>query len=145
MAHFPLILLLLALCFVILFPRRVNDMLLWRIDSRARPPELRLVLAALVAMFVFSFLGFHMALIRRGGAVAPIQRVLMTVTGVVFLIYGGFACLCPLRFAITVSPRLRRVPRGDLSGRSATKIDLSARVMGMIMIFASAWLLRIWF
>lgn len=139
----PFMLIVAAMVIVVLAPQKITALLLWRVSPEARPPAGRLVPVALVIAFVFTFLAFHMTLqswqVNRVWTGDPIQTVVKIATGVVFLAYGCFACLSPIKFARTFSPQLRH-EREVFNGHFLTKIETVSRSFGMLLVLASAFL-----
>jgi hypothetical protein len=139
----PFILIVAAMIVVILVPHRVNSILLWRVHPEARPPAARLVPVALVIAFAFTFLGFHTMLpVWRQNQFTmsgPVQMAVGVVGGAMFFAYGFFACLRPIRFVSTFSPRLRHETR-SLSRRSLVKVEAISRSFGVLLVLASAFL-----
>jgi hypothetical protein len=142
---FPFILVIAAMIPVVLAPEKVNGFLLSRVPLESRKPAKRLVPVALIAIFAFTFLAFYFHRPvppwqeNRVGMSDPAQTLLMLVGGVVFLVYGLFACLRPIRFVSVFSPQLRHHEEG-LSERSLTRIEVVSRLFGILLVVVSAFL-----
>lgn len=142
----PFALIIAIASFALLKPQAFASAIQFRVPPQMRTQPSAIAPVAVAALFVFGFWAFHSLpggwRYGRVNSSDPIQRDLAFVAAIAFLLFGGFACLRPLRFVGTYSPRLRRMSASEIGADSMIMIEVVARTFGILFLLASAFLLQ---
>jgi hypothetical protein len=145
MLALPFVVVISVMILVLLRPQAANVLILWRIPPESRPPASRLVLVAMIIIFVFGTLGFHAMLpswqYGRVHLSDLIQTNLAAAAGIAFFLFGSFACLRPIQFIRMSAPRLRETNAKSLDRHSTAIIELVSRAFGIVFLLTASFLL----
>jgi hypothetical protein len=139
-----LVVFLLAL--ILLFPESVQNVMMSRIASPARPRPSRLGMRMVptVGLFVFGFAmlqAWDRALHRSAFHVHdPLQLRFLQFGAAAFLAVGIFGCLWPLQFMQRMVPALRG--KTTLDGPNSSRTALVGKCFGVLCLLASVHLFR---
>jgi hypothetical protein len=131
---------------VLLAPATANNVMHPSVPKDLRPPPSRLVFVPVIVIFLFGTFMFD-SLVKTKPAISadPLQQHLASIAGLLFLLFGAFACLWPLRFMRISVPRLRSIDGGSIDATAANTLSRVARGFGILFLLAAAFLLRGWF
>ena len=131
---------------VLLAPSTANDIMHPSVPKGLRPPPSRLVLVPVIVIFLFgTFMFDSLVKTKPAFSAQPLQQHLVSIAGMLFLLFGAFACIWPLRFMRMSVPRLRSIDEGSIDATAMNTLSRVARGFGILFVLAAAFLLRDWF
>ncbi len=132
---------------VLLAPETTQELMLSRIPREARPDPHRMGMSLVpsLGIFVFGFALFQgwdrYLKLATSHLFDPLQARLAIGAGLFFLALGICGCIWPMLFMERFVPQLRN-RTANLEPRSAAKAILVGKGFGVILLLASAYILR---